>query len=96
MKINYGFIVRDKDNEFLHFCGYEEEPSELDLKQLKIELSVNTEFGLTELIDSATISLATKEEVVYYGNMISSSKKQSLFHSLKGLIYQKVKNLFRK
>lgn len=48
MKIGHGLIAVDDDNNVLHFCGYESEPTERDVQSLREELLSDKEFGLTE------------------------------------------------
>jgi hypothetical protein len=50
MKINYGLIalqhVKGVDFRILHFCGYEEPPTDFDKTSLMKELKFDPEFGL--------------------------------------------------
>lgn len=50
MKINYGLIavqhIEGINFKILHFCGYENPPTDFDKKSLRKELESNLEFGL--------------------------------------------------
>lgn len=51
MKINYGLIalqhVEGINFRILHFCGYEEPPTDFDKESLRKELESDPEFGIT-------------------------------------------------
>lgn len=75
MKINYGIIVInpeevvDEEIEILHFCGYENEPKQIDYESLRKELKEDKEFGLTEIADKLELLPAPQEIVEYYEKM---------------------------
>ena len=76
LNINYGILVvdsrKDKDetNPILHFCGFEEPPTEDDYDSLRHELSTNDEFGLVQMMDYIVLVEASSEIVVVYGDML--------------------------
>lgn len=52
--IKYGLIVIDPTQEgdmksILHFCGYWDEPSQIEVSSLREELMNDESFGLTEI-----------------------------------------------
>ncbi len=56
MKINHGLIAVSLNEteqcfEILHFCGYEKEPTQVEIDDLKRELAENPEFGLSNRTD---------------------------------------------
>ena len=58
--IKYGLIVVDPSQEgdmldVLHFCGYWNEPTQVDVDNLRKELTEDKSFGLTQLIDQLEI-----------------------------------------
>jgi hypothetical protein len=70
MKINYGLVAvaaEDKNKDkvrILHFCGYEEEPTEVEINSLKEELQTFQEFGLVGI--DFCLAHATPEIVEFY------------------------------
>jgi len=44
--INYGYMVLDENNELVHFCGYESEPTKEDKEHLRHELQTDEALGL--------------------------------------------------
>ena len=47
MNIKYGIVALDpKTNEILHFCGFEEKPTENDFEYLEEELTSDPDFNL--------------------------------------------------
>lgn len=72
MNINYGILavdVRPNDegmNSILHFCGYESLPTEDDFDDLRHELSMDEEFGLTRMMDYVILVEAPSEVVEIY------------------------------
>lgn len=73
--IKYGLIAIDTNQEgeefldILHFCGYEEEPTENEVIDLYRELSEDEEWGLTEMMDRILIIPAPQEIVESYRNI---------------------------
>ncbi len=54
MQINYGLVVlspKESGVEILHFCGYEEQPTQIDINSLTFELQTDPEFGLIDRTD---------------------------------------------
>ena len=43
---NWFIFAFDERNELLHICAYENEPTEIDEKNLKEELYIDPDFGL--------------------------------------------------
>lgn len=70
MNIKHGLAVykEGEPESVLHFCGYEEEPSEHDVQELFNELAEDEEFGLTEVVDSLVIRRCTQKEVEFVLN----------------------------
>ena len=68
LQINYGFIVvhPDEPYEILHFCGYQDKPTERDIKSLREELRDDPEFGLQEIWDKVEIQEASEGIVEEY------------------------------
>ena len=61
--IKYGLIAVDSTQEgemldVLHFCGYWNQPTQVDAESLLEELSTDAEFGLTEIADRLEIRIA--------------------------------------
>lgn len=70
MKINYGLSVIDLETgELLHFVGYENMPTELDIEELEKELQTDEEFGLMG-IDDYVIIESTDEELNFFKSML--------------------------
>jgi hypothetical protein len=58
--IKYGLIVVDPSQEgdmldVLHFCGYWNKPTQVDVDNLRKELTEDKSFGLTRLMDQLEI-----------------------------------------
>jgi hypothetical protein len=58
--IKYGLIAIDPTEEgedltVFHFCGYWDEPDEIDAQSLLDELKTDEEFGLTDIADRLVI-----------------------------------------
>lgn len=75
MNINYGIMVLDTrldadgTNPILHFCGFEEFPTDDDFDDLRHELSIDEEFGLTEMMDFVVLIEASADVVAMYREM---------------------------
>lgn len=63
MEINYGIIAVEKEPlkegimSIVHFAGYKDKPGKEHFDQLKEELSVEEEFGLTDRMDEVEFYL---------------------------------------
>lgn len=71
--MKYGLVVIDsravnEDGEapILHFCGYEENPSDFDVQDLYRELGETPEFGCMDIMDFIEIHDASPEIVTEY------------------------------
>lgn len=67
-EIKYGLIAIDPIQEgemknVLHFCGYWEQPTLIDVESLRKELAEDPEFGLTEIAHRLEIIPASEEIV---------------------------------
>jgi hypothetical protein len=75
MKINYGLIaVQHIDGinfRILHFCGYEDPPTDIDKDLLKKELKSDVEFGLTD--EDYIIITADPHIVRQYAKMLNNN-----------------------
>jgi len=65
-EIKYGLIAIDPIQEgemknVLHFCGYWEQPTLIDVESLRKELAEDPEFGLTEIAHRLEIIPASEE-----------------------------------
>lgn len=75
--IKYGILAVDSRqdaegmNPILHFCGYEEPPTEDDFDDLRHELFTDEEFGLTEMMDYVVLVEASSEVVAMYREMLN-------------------------
>lgn len=75
--IKYGLIVLNREDlengiyEILHFVGYEEKPTEIDITSLVDELKTDESFGLTELGKNMIIIEASDETVEEYRNIVT-------------------------
>ena len=69
MLFNYGLVAIKQIDKFhveiLHFCGYENEPTDVEIKALKEELDTDPEFELVGR-DDYIIVPATEEMIVFY------------------------------
>ncbi len=68
-EIKYGLIavqIIDNEVDIVHFCGYEEEPGQIEIDHLREELSQDMSFGLTEMMDKIEIIVASKAVVDHY------------------------------
>jgi hypothetical protein len=72
MKINYGLVAVDSNDDILHFCGYEEEPTQCDIDHLREELSQDMSFGLTEMMDEIEIITASDEVLKFYQDVVGN------------------------
>jgi hypothetical protein len=71
MNIKYGLVVLDpKTREILHFCGYENEPTEADMESLRDELRYDPEFGLQAVAGRIIIQRAGKKVVERYCELV--------------------------
>ena len=70
MKINYGLVAVDSEDDILHFCGYEEEPTQTDIDHLREELSQDISFGLTEMMGEIEIITASDEVLKFYQDVV--------------------------
>lgn len=73
--IKYGLIVVDPDTadddgmmDIIHFVGFWDEPTSIDIESLRKELGEDEEFGLCEIIDRLVILPAPSEIVDLYRN----------------------------
>ena len=75
-EFKYGIIaVRPAEEgmaDILHFCGYEEPPTEADYKALREELANDEEFGLVADIESLTLIEAPPEIVELYWQVVQT------------------------
>jgi hypothetical protein len=77
INIKYGLIVLNREDlengiyEILHFVGYEEKPTDIDITSLVDELKTDETFGLTELGKNMIIIEAADETVDEYRNIIN-------------------------
>ena len=78
MNINYGLVVVDPENPnaVLHFCGYENEPTQNDVDELYAELRTDEEFGLTDIIQDLDIADATEEMMKYFKEQIAIAQNE--------------------
>lgn len=76
MKINFGAIALI-EGEIVHFCGYENKPTEYDFEILKQELTTNEEFGLQDQINNIKIEEAKPEFVAYMKTVILKSEDEA-------------------
>jgi len=66
--LKYGVIAVNSDNEILHFCGYEEKPTDSVLKALEEELkTTEEEFRISE---DFKLRMATEAEMKYYMDLL--------------------------
>ena len=77
--IKYGLIAIDSTQQgemldVLHFCGYWEQPTQVDAESLLEELSTDAEFGLTEIADRLEIRIAPDWLVAEYINNIENDQ----------------------
>lgn len=79
IKINYGLMVFDPEipeengeKEIVHFCGFEENPSQNEIEHLREELRTDEEFGLTEVWERLVIIPAPYDIVEQYRKMINN------------------------
>lgn len=63
MITNWLILGVHKDN-IVHIACYTEEPSANDISHLRKELSIDEEFGLTEIIDQISFSVIGLESAV--------------------------------
>jgi len=73
-KINFGLMVIDESGNILHFCGYENLPTDADKKSLYKELKEDSSFGLIDKIDSLEIMEAPQEIVISYIQNLKEGK----------------------
>ena len=79
-EIKYGLIVLSQKDlekdiyEILHFVGYDEEPTDLNIEQLRDELKTDESFGLTGMWDDLIIIRASEETVEEYREITGGDK----------------------
>jgi hypothetical protein len=73
MEINYGLIAynprlltKEGKIQILHFCAFKEPIQKESIELLKVELTTDKEFGLTEWADGLIIEEATPDIVSHY------------------------------
>jgi hypothetical protein len=73
LKINYGLICLHADfmdeggnAEVLHFCGFQNKPTDSDIEFLREELREDKDFGLSDIVDELIIVDAPEEVLSYY------------------------------
>lgn len=80
MKINYGIIAvkPQKDNnrfvDIVHFCGYENKPTQDDMRHFRHELEHDEEFGIGDKINDVIITEASGEIIAYYRKKFEENK----------------------
>lgn len=81
MQINHGLVagkVRENGNfEVFHFCGYENEPTEVDIESFKHELATDPEFGQVGNFSELKFARATPEMVAFYTDVASEVENES-------------------
>ena len=80
-EIKYGLIavqIIDNEVDIVHFCGYEEEPGQIEIDHLREELSQDMSFGLTEMMDKIEIIVASKAVVDHYRKIADSDDDSDL------------------
>ncbi len=75
MDIKFGLIAIDPEQEgemldVLHFCGYWEQPTLIEVESLRKELVDNPEFGLSEIAHRLDIIPAPDYLVQEFANQI--------------------------
>jgi hypothetical protein len=80
--IRYGLIAIDPAEEgemktVQHFCGYWNEPNEIEAQSLLEELMLDEEFGLTEIADRLVIMRASDDLVQEYVTKIIEHEKNN-------------------
>lgn len=86
--IKYGLIVLDSLNEKLqtgmfwlddivHFVGYLNKPTELDIENLKEELSTDEDFGLKDISERLLIFEAPQEIVDEYIKILKNDENNN-------------------
>lgn len=73
MEINYGLVVKDVNDNIVHFVAYEYKPTIKDAEDLRYELSHDKEFGLTEIINFLSIEEADDSMVEKFSHIISEN-----------------------
>lgn len=65
----------DKDTgKIVHFCGYEERPTENDIKHLYQELRDDPEFVLPKKIEEYGVSMADQDIITHFNTIINENK----------------------
>jgi hypothetical protein len=84
-KFTHGIMVlhtktktENGDYPVVHFVGYWEEPTEIDLKNLKIELKNDPEFDLRNVFDELEFFPATQGCLDFYNDQI---EKDDVFNT---------------
>lgn len=82
MEFNYGLVAAIKIDEFhieiLHFCGYENKPTEFVIQSLKEELETDPEFELVGRSDYF-ITEATPDMIDFYRRVYNGEDPDDVF-----------------
>ena len=71
-KLGGALLVLDENGIVVHFCGYENPPTQADVDSLYLELSMDKEFGLTEVVETLRIVEPNEEKLNLYFESFNS------------------------
>lgn len=74
VNIKYGIIAIDENGEEVHFCAYENEPTEKDFDSLRHELNTDEEFGLVGQMENIKLIQASEDVLTSYREIYNEIK----------------------
>ena len=68
-------VMKNNPTSVVHFCGYEEEPSEREYEALKVELDTDPAFGFVGEIGDLLFLPATPDTIDFFRPFVESEEK---------------------